>query len=108
MKRVLRHNLGPSPIHNGLIFWTFFITLAGLAALLALPILLERRLDTYRVEIEDYIEPARHQISRALQFAYDARNYAISAYFLLDEAPFAPYSSRRECYEAKLADWHEI
>src|SRR5258708_4745873 len=89
---------GSPPSSFGILFWNFLLTLSGLAALLALPIFTQREHERYRAVIEDQIEPASRQVNRALDIVYDARNYAFSSYFLLDQTPHPGHRSRRESY----------
>src|SRR5258708_2181310 len=97
--------LEPPPSKFSLFFWNFVISVAGLAALLYIPVHMQHDYDRLHREMEDKIEPAIHQANHSLERAYDARNYAYTSYFLLDGTPHAPFRSRRDYYNNKFSEW---
>src|SRR5258706_13264041 len=99
--------LEPPPSKFSLFFWNFVVSVLGLAALVYIPIYMQRDYDRLQREMNDQVEPAIRQANHSIERAYEARNYAYTAYFLLDATPFAPFRSRREYYNNKLSEWRK-
>src|ERR1051325_6291064 len=97
--------LEPAPSKVSLIFWNFVISVAGLVALLAIPVVMQHQYDRLHRELEEHVEPANHQVDYALQRAYEARNYALSSYFSLADTPHDGFTSPAAYYADWIADW---
>ena len=105
MQSVNPEKQDPPPSKVSLIFWNFVISVAGLAALLAIPVLMQRQYDRLHRGMEDHVEPAASQVNHALERAYEARLYAFSSYFLLEDTPHFPFKNRSEFYADRITDW---
>src|SRR5437764_2814876 len=86
----------------------FLITLAGLLVMLVLPVVQQYRYEQSRDDVDRWVDPAKNQIFRACQVAYEARDYAYAYYFLKDKAPRPAGLSPQAYYAGLVADWKVI
>src|SRR5205809_6013551 len=97
-------NVGAS-IKRRINYILFLITLAGLLVLLVLPVVQQYRYEQSRDDVDRWVDPAKLQIFRACQVAYEARDFAYAYYFLHDKALRPEGLTPLGYYAALRADW---
>ncbi|MCC6730307.1 MAG: sensor histidine kinase [Chthonomonadales bacterium] len=92
-------------IKRSLSLLVFLATLLGLAALLVVPLAAFYRFEARRSRVEMHTEPARNQISRAIETAGKARTLVHLHAVLGARTPHTGFPSALSAYRSLVAQW---